>query len=423
MKDVPATRVLQFDWEHFVNRQHGFLLWSVVFFSSVAAFVLGACFAGQRAADADKDAAQEGSDRGGNGQVGPLIETVLTGLANPRGVVVLPDGSLMVAEAGTGNDAPQEWSGRLTHFQDTNRDGDFSDEGERIVWLDHLPTYNALQVYTSRRDEVGGPGDLLRHTDGHLYLSVDGGHERVGLYEISPYKHMGRSLSARGNMNGITFARDHAQIYLAESTANALSIVTIEDGVHRQITHFGALASGQQSVPAGVAVDPRNGDLLVALFSGMVWLEDGVIPFIPGDSVVVRVDPETGAIEDAVLGLTTAIDVAVDSDGNIYVVEMSSDHADPLDPAHDLFDPDQPPLHGGYLRFSGRVSRYAPDGSDQMVLADGLDMPTNITLAPDGSLYVSTGQGTPNRPIPGPDGPTRIVGEVIQIRLPGADSR
>ena len=423
MKPVSATRVIHFNREHSVNRPFCFLPWFVVLFSSVAVFVLGACFASQRGANADNDAAMEGSNRGGNGQDGPVIETVLTGLANPRGVVVLPDGSLMVAEAGTGNDSPQEWSGKLTHFQDANRDGDFGDEGERIIWLDHLPTYNALQVYTSRRDEVGGPGDLLRHTDGHLYLSVDGGHERVGLYEISPYKHMGRSLSARGNMNGITFARDHSQIYLAESTANALSIVRIEDGEHRQITHFGALASGQQSVPAGVAVDPRNGDLLVALFSGMVWLEDGAIPFIPGDSVVVRVDPETGAIEDVVLGLTTAIDVAVDRDGNIYVVEMSSDHADPLDPSHDLFEPDQPPLHGGYLRFSGRVTRYAPDGSDQMVLAEGLDMPTNITLAPDGSLYVSIGQGTPNRPIPGPDGPTRIVGEVIRIRLPGADSR
>ena len=405
-------------------KRHAFLLPAyLVVLAIVAAFVFGGCFASNRAENADNDAAMESSKRGGIGQDGPVIETVLTGLANPRGVVVLPDGSLMVAEAGTGNDAPQEWSGKLTHFQDANNDGDYSDEGERIVWLDHLPTYNALQVYTSRRDEVGGPGDLLRHTDGHLYLSVDGGHERVGLYEISPYKQMGRSLSARGNMNGITFARDHSQIYLAESTANALSIVNIADAEHRQITHFGALASGQQSVPAGVAVDPRNGELLVALFSGMVWLEDGVIPFIPGDSVVVRVDPETGAIEDAVLGLTTAIDVVVDRDGNIYVVEMSSDHADPLDPSHDLFDPEQPPLHGGYLRFSGRVSRYAPDGSDQLILADGLDMPTNITLAPDGSIYISIGQGTPDRPIPGPDGPTRIVGEVIRIRLPGDDSR
>ncbi len=391
----------------------------------IAAFLLSACVAPQPVESDDRAATAVSTRVGRAARDGPVIEIVLTGLVNPRGVVVLADGSLMVAEAGSGYNAVdrQELSGRLTHFQDSNHDGDFSDDGERIIWFRHLPTYNALQYYSTRRDEVSGPGDLLRHTDGHLYLSVDGGLDRVGLYEISPYKRMGRNLSERSNMNGLTFSRDHSQIYLAESTANALSIVNIADGEHRQITHFGALASGQQSVPAGVAVDPRNGDLLVALFSGMVWLDDGAIPFIPGDSVVVRVNPDTGAIEDAVLGLTTAIDVAVDADGNIYVVEMSSDHADPLDPSHDLFNPEQPALHGGYLRFSGRVSRYAPDGSDQLILADGLDMPTNITLAPDGSLYISIGQGTPNRPIPGPDGPTRIVGEVIRIRLPGADSR
>ena len=384
----------------------------------VAAFALSACFAPHPVASDDRAATTESSNDSRAAQHGPVIETVLTGLTNPRGVVVLPDGSLMVAEAGSGYDAvdPQEWSGRLTHFRDGNDDGDFSDDGERIIWFRHLPSYNALQYYTTRRDEVSGPGDLLRHPDGHLYLSVDGGLDRVGLYEISPYKRTGRNLSERSNMNGLAFARDHSQIYLAESTANALSVVDIADGAHRQITHFGALASGQQSVPTGVAVDPRNGDLLVALFSGAVPRDGGAIPFIPGDSVVVRVDPDTGAIEDAVTGLTTAIDVAVDRAGNIYVVEMSSDHADPLEPSHDLFDPDQPALHGGYLRYSGRVSRYTSSGGEPFVLADGLDMPTNITLAPDGAIYISTGQGTPNRPIPGPDGPTRIVGEVIRIR-------
>lgn len=45
----------------------------------------------------------------------------------------------------------------------------------------------------------------------------------------------------------------------------------------------------------------------------------------------------------------------------------------------------------------------------------GLDAPTNITLADDGSLYVSTGRGTPARPIPGPDRPTAIVGQVLRI--------
>lgn len=353
----------------------------------------------------------------------PIIETVLTGLANPRGVVALADGSLLVAEAGSGYDAvdPTKMSGRLSHFQDSNGDGDFTDDGERIDWFRHLPTYNALQFFATRRDEVNGPGDLLRHPDGRLFLSVDGGLDRIGLYEISPYKRMGRNLSPRSNMNGLAFSRDFSRIYLAESTANALSVVGIADGSYRQIVRFGALASGQQSVPAGLAVDPRNGDLLVALFSGAVATDDGVIPLMPGDSKVVRVDPSTGAVEDAITGLTMAIDVAVDRAGNIFVVEMSGGHADPFDRTHDLFDPDQPALHGGYLRYSGRVSRYPPAGgaasnSTGRVLADGLDMPTNITLTADGTIYISTGQGTPNRPIPGPDGPTRIVGEIVRIR-------
>ena len=261
-----------------------------------AAFVLAACAALHPLASANRHADQESSNDGPAAQQGPLIETVLTGLTNPRGVVVLPDGSLMVAEAGSGYNAvdPQELSGRLTHFQDTNHDGDFSDEGESIIWFRHLPTYNALKVYSTWRDEVSGPGDLLRHLDGHLYLSVDGGHDRIGLYEISPYKHKGRNLSALSNMNGIAFSRDHSQIYLAESTANALSVVDIADGARRKITQFGALASGQQSVPTGVAVDPRNGDLLVTLFSGALVIEGETIPFIPGDSAVVRVDPDTG---------------------------------------------------------------------------------------------------------------------------------
>ena len=401
----------------------------------LAAFVFAACFSKNSPASDNSDTAKESSDDGSAAQQGPLIETVLTGLVNPRGIVVLPDGSLMVAEAGTGRDSvdPQKWSGRLTHFQDTNQDGDYSDEGERTLWFRHLPSYNALSVYHTWRDEVSGPGDLLRHTDGHLYLSVDGGHDRIGLYEISPYKRKGRNLSALSNMTGIAFSRDHSLIYLAESTANALSSVDIAEGTRLNVTHFGALASGQQSVPAGVAVDPHSGDLLVALFSGAIVIEGETVPFIPGDSAVVRVDPETGAIEDAVLGLTTAIDVAIDSDGNIYVVEMCSGPADPIEPTHDLFDPDQAALHGGYLRYSGRVSVFAPSGDsgsgplqagvDSTILADGLDMPTNITLAADGSLYISTGQGTPDRPIPGPDGPTRIVGEVIRITLPDENSR
>ena len=58
---------------------------------------------------------------------------------------------------------------------------------------------------------------------------------------------------------------------------------------------------------------------------------------------------------------------------------------------------------------------YPSDGRPERVLAAGLDEPTNITIGPDGALYISTGQGTPGRPIPGPNGRTAIVGKIIRI--------
>jgi hypothetical protein len=60
------------------------------------------------------------------------------------------------------------------------------------------------------------------------------------------------------------------------------------------------------------------------------------------------------------------------------------------------------------------VTLYPSDGGDPVVLVSGLDSPTNITYH-DGALYVSVGQGTPGRPIDGPAGLTRIVGEIYRI--------
>ena len=346
------------------------------------------------------------------------VEVILTGLQNPRGVALDAEGGLLVAEAGTGDDPVdvRQQSGKLTRFIDRSGDGDFTDPGETEPWFEHLPTYNAMNVYATGRDEVSGPSDVTVHGDGRVFLSIDGGFDGFALSEISPEGSMGRNLFARSNMTGIALGLDERSIFATESTLNQLVEVSLEGGDWRDIAAFATLDSGQQAVPAGLAVDPRNGHILVALFSGVALAEDGsFIPFVLGDAKVLRVDPLTGRVVDEIAGLTTAVDVTIDELGNVFVVEMAADHAELFARGADLHDPDAIPQHGGYLRFSGKVTMYPADGGPPRILAEGLDAPTNITLGDDGALYVSTGQGTPGRPIPGPDGPTVIVGEIIRI--------
>ncbi len=346
------------------------------------------------------------------------VEVILTGLQNPRGVALDAEGGLLVAEAGSGNDPIDSRlrSGRLTRFIDGNGDGDFTDPGEAEPWFEHLASYNARGHLEHRLDEVSGPSDVTLHSDARVFLSVDGGFDEFALLEISPERSMGRNLSARSNMTGLGLTLDERSIFATESMLNQLIEVSLEGGDRRDVVAFSTLDSGQEAVPAGLAVDPRNGDVLVALFSGGVSADDGsFIPFVLGDAKVVRVDPLTGRVVDEIVGLTAAVDVAIDELGNVFVVELAADHGDLFASAADLHDPDAIPQHGGYRRFTGKVTMYPADGGPPRILAGGLDAPTNITVGDDGAVYVSTGQGTPGRPIPGPDGPTVIVGEVIRI--------
>jgi hypothetical protein len=356
-------------------------------------------------------------------RITPTVEIILSDLDNPRGIVIAPSGSIYVVEAGTGRYAlgPSQWDGKLTKYTDINGDGDYNDNGESERWFSHFPSYNAFSAYATGRDEVSGPADLLLHGDGRLFLSVDDGGlgNDMALYEISSVRTIGRSLASRNNMNGIAFDRSQNKIFAVESGFNTLIEVSFEGEIN-EIIVFPLLESDQQAVPAGLAVDPRTGEVLVALFSGRVLeFEDDRIEkttaFVDGDSKIVRVNPLTGQSTDEITGLTTAVDVAMDEFGNIYVVELAATSVELLPLGFDLYDPSAPPVHGAYMRYSGRVTLYPSSGEMPIVLASGLDAPTNITIGNDGSLYISVGQGTPGRPIPGPNGITQIRGEILRI--------
>lgn len=350
------------------------------------------------------------------------LRRVVTGLQNPRGIAVLPDGNLLVGEAGTGFNSgdPAKDTGRLSVFADKNGDGDYDDPGEISPVLEHLPTYNIMSLFSPGRDEVLGVGDVLALPDGRAFFTLDDDFEKISIVALDASLHSrGDLVIGGGTLNSIAYDPHVGVIYVAESSANVLGVVSL-DGKIKTVAQFGVLAHGQEAVPSGVAVDPRNGGVLVALFSGQLWDYYGsILSYMPGDAKIVRVNPATGAVSDVITGLTTAVDVAVDEVGNIYGVQMTTRWpTPPLMHDFNLYDPNAPPDDGGYPRFSGRVTEYPVDGGAPLILADDLDAPTNITYHA-GALYLSTGEGTPGRPIWGRGSATRITGEIYRISVTG----
>jgi hypothetical protein len=353
------------------------------------------------------------------------VTTIADDLRNPRGVAVFPDGRLLVVEAGDGAGSSRT-GGHIRVFSDGNGDGDYDDADERQIVTCCVGGYNTLTHFGTGQDEIGGLGDVVLLEDGRIFYTQDdplggyipdgstGGIAVMGLTTEPEWRRY--VVAVRSVTTNALVYDPHADVlYMAESGFNRISRVTL-DGEVTPLVDFPELAHGQQAVPSGLTRDPRTGDLLVALFSGQIRTYYGtVIAYMPEDARIVRLNPATGEWHDEIIGLTTAVDVAIDERGNLYVVELATGWASAVMPREfPLFDPDAPPDAGGYPRFSGRVTMYPADGRAPILLAQGLDEPTNITYY-DGALYVSAGQGTPGRPIMSPDGRTRITGILYRI--------
>lgn len=127
-----------------------------------------------------------------------------------------------------------------------------------------------------------------------------------------------------------------------------------------------AIEAAEQAVPTSVVVGP-DGALYVGELTG--------VPYAPGTAAVYRVVPGHGMTVYA-RGLTSVADMAFDASGHLLVLEMDTKGVGERgfatgDPAN------------------GAIVEIDPDGRETTVASAGLQYPTGIAVAPDGTVYVT----------------------------------
>ncbi|MEL6404770.1 MAG: SMP-30/gluconolactonase/LRE family protein [Chloroflexota bacterium] len=367
------------------------------------------------------------------------IEVVASGLNSPRGVAFTDD-SMLVIEAGSGfsEQAVPGGDGRLLELRDINSNGSYDDAGERQVIIDDQPSYNSHVLLRTFNDETYGLGDVVVLPDGRVFFTKDNPYFEAGpegteafygdtgIFEVDMVTDTAtRFIQRASTVNGMVYDAEREQFYAVESGRNQVIIVPIdweEDpdspaiGDPPVLAPMPILANNQQPVPAGIALDPTTGDVLVALFSGFLLDYYGQrMTYMPGDARVMRVNVDTGEVSEEISNLTTAVDVAVDDAGNLFVVEMTTDW--PLAPmplTYDLSDDDAGMDPGGYARYTGRVTMYPADGSEPIIIMENVDAPSNITYH-ENALYLSTGLGTTGRTVWTRYGERTIEGIIYRI--------
>lgn len=356
---------------------------------------------------------------------GSNCSVVADKLLNPRGLTVGPDGTLYIAEAGSGGDTPDfadnpvpgasfpagppasgepgaaspmanaSGAPQVTTHGDTGQVTAVAPDGTTKVVAKGLTSY----VFG---DEVVGPAKVAVAQDGTLYVSVGGPGPGTGFFLPAGVADSVVKVAADGSVSQVAnigqYERDNnpdpypvdsdlggsaigsdGLIYVADSGGNALYSVDPASGTLKVVAVIPALAGPQglqnpdrgntdtvDPVPTDVIADP-NGGVWVGLLSG------GILWGTPGATKVVHVGAD-GTVTDAATGLDMVVGLAR-GNGGLFVSELSTNL---------LATPPAP----------GQVM-WVPDGGTPQVALGGLMIPYGIALASDGSLYVAVNASTP----------------------------
>ena len=329
-------------------------------------------------------------------------ESLVTGLLNPRGLVIAPDGRLLVSEAGSGGPAssgPCITSGANNQlcFGATGALGIFdpstssyqrrleglpslaSAAGEEGSGLSDL-TYDGLNLLGVI--SFGGNPNQLSSSGSALFGQLVAIDLTAGTItaraSISQYE-LDKDPDSNGlNSNPYALAVLGTKTLVTDAGGNTLLSVNEDNDVDLVFSYPSQnvplppfLSSPPlpnpypaQAVPTGLAT---SGDYVYsAEFSGF--------PFVAGSADIYRTDA-TGITSLFATGFTSISDIAFGPEGDLYILEYATNFFDPAP--------------------SGNVLRLSADGLSRDLLATGLTRPTGLAVDARGRVYVANnGDGT-----------------------------
>jgi hypothetical protein len=316
--------------------------------------------------------AQNATPSAGTGSASVVLE----GLTNPRGFTWGADGTIYMALAGHGGTTSATEAGApFPLLLGTTASVIAITTGCPRTVVDGLPSY----LWTDK-GWVWGAMDVAI-LDGKLYVLSGGGElgidqpiEGNGIFRINDdgtrtmiadlstwlTAHPPAFVPPDYDPNGSLFDLEAGNGALWASEAVGGRVLKIDlDGT---ITLFADL-SAQHPVPTGIALAPDGG-----VYVGF----ETAAPFTDGQSRVVHIAAD-GTQTDVMTGLTMVTDITTGADGSLYVLEMSTGNGET-----------EPFVRSA----SGRLLHQLPDGTAETI-ADHLDFPVDLGLAPSGTLYVT----------------------------------
>ena len=331
----------------------------------------------------------------------PTVTTIATGLNNPRGLNFAPDGSLFVAEAGSGGAGPCGpgpegdrcfgESGSITRI-----DGHTGAVTRTATELPSLATPDGSFATGVHDISFQGLGNIFLTTgfagdpaDRALNFGAAGQNfARLVKSNASGKWNLAQDLGAYEALNNPTGDEVDSNPYGVLALAGRTVYTDAGGNTLNQVSARGRITTlgifpdrmvlappflelppgtliPMDTVPTSVAQGP-DGSFYVGQLTGF--------PFPVDDANVYRVPAEGGPAEVAAGGFTAIIDVAFGADGSMYVLELAKNGL-------------LAAFEGG--DWTGALICVAPDGTRTEIAEGMLTAPGGVAVGKDGALYVT----------------------------------